>query len=451
MSCTTVTAQLRAFPGAEGFGAYATGGGGGIVYHVTHTRPDRTDGSLWKGLETPGRRTIVFDLGGTFEAPVNEYAHYFVKNGELTLAGQTAPPDSGGVTIKGGTVYFLGDDVIVRHVRFRPGVPVKALPWPEEEAREKGTSAVVFRGKNAIIDHCSVSWHTDEGISAWWDSNFVTVQNCLIAESLDDGHGILMGPYPNAFVTIHHNLMIHCRARNMQLAGGPASNGRVHTYDVVNNVVYNWREWTNIGSVNTPDTVYKVNWVGNYHQKGPSTRDDLQSLAFQVKNGKKVQIYEKGNVVNGHDPGHPNGDVYLERVPVTWLDEPVRIDPKYQVRVEDPVPAMQKALENAGATAPCRDTLDQRYIEDMRRGKGEVLDAPGATVMDSRDLNGHRGYPSLPSGTPRLDTDRDGMPDQWERHNGFDPNAPDNNGDKDGDGYTNLEEYLHWLADGGMQ
>jgi len=389
----------------------------------------------------------VFDVGGTFEAPVSKYFGYFVKQGDLTLAGQTAPPDSGGVTIKGGTIHFAGDNIIIRHVRFRPGVPVKALPWPEAEARDRGTTAFVFHGKNVIADHCSVSWHTDEGISAWWDSNFVTVQNCLVAESLDDGHGILMGPFPDAFVTIHHNLMIHCRARNMQLAGSRQSNGHVYTYDVVNNVVYNWREWTNIGSVNTPDTVYQINWVGNYHQKGPSTRDDLRSLAFQVKNGKEVQIYEKGNWVNGQDPGHPNRDVYLERVRVTWRDEPWPLDPKYQVTVENSMSALEKALQNAGATVPYRDTLDQRYIRDMRQGTGEVLDAPGATVMDSRDVNGHRGYPSLAAGTPLLDTDRDGMPDQWERDNGFDPGKPDNSGDKDGDGYTNLEEYANWLAD----
>ncbi len=193
--------------------------------------------------------------------------------------------------------------------------------------------------------------------------------------------------------------------------------------------------------MNTPDTVYQINWVGNYHQKGPSTRDDLRALVFQVKNGKEVQIYEKGNWVNGQDPGHPNRDVYLERVRVTWRDEPWPVAPKYQVTVEDSMSALEKALSNADATVPCRDTLDQRYIQDMRRGKGKVLDEPGATVMDSRDVNGHRGYPSLAAGTAPLDTDRDGMPDQWETDNGFDTRKPDNNGDKDGDEYTNLEEY----------
>jgi len=108
--------------------------------------------------------------------------------------------------------------------------------------------------------------------------------------------------------------------------------------------------------------------------------------------------------------------------------------------------ALEKALQNASATVPYRDTLDQRYIQDIRQGKGEVLDAPGATVMDSRDVNGHRGYPSLAAGTALLDTDRNGMPDQWERDNGFDPSKPDNSGDKDGDEYTNLEEYANWLA-----
>jgi len=388
-------------------------------------------------------------VGGTFEAPVNKHFNYFVKEGDLTLAGQTAPPNSGGVTLKGGTIYFSGDNVIIRHVRFRPGIPVEALPWPEEEARERGISAVVFQGENAIIDHCSVSWHTDEGISAWWNSNLVTVQHCLVAESLDDGCGILMGPYPDAFVTIHHNLMIHCRARNMQLSGGPESNGRIHTYDVVNNVVYNWREWTNIGSVRTPDTVYRVNWIANYHQKGPSTRDDLESLAFQVTNGKRVEIYEKGNLMNGRDPGHPNKDVYLERIAVSWRDQPWPIDPKYRVAVEDPMSVLEKALAHAGATVPSRDALDERYIQDMRQGKGDVLDAPGATVMDSRDIREHAGYPRLAAGTPLTDTDGDGMPDPWESENGLDLARPDNNGDKDGDGYTNLEEYLNGLADGG--
>jgi hypothetical protein len=432
--------RLRAFPGAEGEGMWATGGRGGDVYHVT-TLNDDGPGSLRDGLSSAdGPRTIVFDVGGVIELEKTLRI-----SGPITVAGQTAP-GQGICLVHFGVGLSGGHDIIVRHIRVRPG-DARLGDFTEDALTVGGASTV-------IVDHCSTSWGVDENLSMASEYRGVTAQYCIIAEGLHRTsyyHGEIVADHPghsmgslikpgsgDATASLHHNLWAMNGNRNP--AVGSYTTDQHLWADVRNNVIYNCRQ--NGYSSGDSAAVY-MNYVGNYIIAGPSTSESWQRRAFNARDENKLHIYQARNKIDGDLDAERNGaNSGWEMFDGEWATEarPIRMEP---VHTQSPDEAYRRVLRDAGAMPWSRDAVDRRIISHVTEGTGAVIDSQAQVG----------GYPELPEAhrPDGWDADADGMPDWWERRRGLDAKAADNNGDLDGDGYTNLEEYLHSMATAGGQ
>lgn len=396
--------RLRAFPSAEGFGAYTPGGRGGQVLFVTNL-DDSGPGSLREAVKTRGPRTIVFRVSGTIELK----SGLRVDEPFVTIAGQTAPGD--GICLKNYELYVRTHDAVVRYLRVRPG---SASPGERD--------AITVRGcDNVIVDHCSAGWGVDEQLSTT-GSTRVTVQWCLITEALHNAghhkgnHGF-GGLIQCRGASYHHNLFAHNRSRNPRPASG--------LIDFRNNVVYDWDGMAGYAEGNKQ----RLNYVANYLKAGPSTKTQ-RDKAFH-SGGPETFLYFADNVLEGV----ADGDAILNlrkggnRVTVTFEAPPVK--------TETAAEAFKNVLERAGCSLPARDAVDTRVVEQVRSGAGRQIDSPA-------DVG---GWPVLKSAAAPADGDNDGMPDEWERQQKLDPaDSADGNADADSDGYTNLEEYLNSIA-----
>jgi pectate lyase len=420
---------IPAFPGAEGPGATATGGRGGEVYHVTSLADDGSPGTLRHAVTTvpDAGRIVVFDVGGVIRLATPGRAGWLdSKQPNLTIAGQTAPPP--GITVAGSTTKLINPNLVLRHVRFRPG-PDAANPGMARN------DALSLQTKHSILDHVSVSWADDEGLSATDAITHTTVQYCIVAEGLNyltvnEGHhsmGSLIGSeVDDAPVAFHHNLYAHNRTRNPRL-GNKRGTGAVVSW--TNNVVYNWRG-------NAAYTVEKewsrTNFAGNYYVLGPSNGAD--DPVFDSPN-ELTRLWQRDNVFDRNRDGRLDGGPH--RLEGVYVDEPAPFDVAGGF-LQPATDALERVLDHAGAAPWHRDPVDARIVTSVRTGTGRIID----TIDDVG------GWPVLPE-TRRpdgFDADRDGMPDAWERDHGLDPGVADDAGDFDGDGYTNVEEYLNDLA-----
>ena len=409
------TEPPRAFPGAEGFGAFAAGGRGGDVYHVT-TLADSGPGSLRHGVATArGPRTVVFDLSGT----IFLRSDLVIDTPFLTLAGQTAPGD--GVTVAGFTTRIAGThDVVVRFVRFRPG-DVNCPTF-------QGDALSVVGSRDVMVDHVSASWSVDETLSVT-HSDRVTVQWSIISESLHaachregrHGFGSLLR-WGNGGLTFHHNLYAHHAGRNPRL-------GDDLGLDFVNNVVYDWggqAGYSGPASEGAP----RLNYVANVLVAGPSTRAGKRRVAF-VSGSARTGIYQRGNRI---DAG-ARGSVTTE--PAGWElfsgsydARPQRFDFP-EVATDAAEAAFDRVLGEAGASL-VRDAVDRAVVRSVEQKTGSLI--------DSQQQAG--GWPALRSEPSPLDSDQDGMPDAWEAAHGHDP-ADRSDGAAPGPlATTNLESYL---------
>jgi pectate lyase len=439
--------RAPAFPGAEGFGKYTEGGRHGRVLLVTTLEdyaPETESpipGSLRKALETDGPRTVLFRVSGTIElkAPLVIYKPW------LTLAGQSAPGD--GVCVKNYGMDIRTCELIVRYLRFRPGDEVgkrkarQGEPFATDALQIHAGEWVAGRFKpgfirNVIVDHCSFSWGSDETVSVpgIGTATQITVQWCLISEALNNSTHY-KGPRDHGFgsiingqsVSFHHNLFAHLSER------APALGAEVG--DFRNNVIYDAKGF---GSGN-------INYVGNYIRRG------RKPFAFWW-GGQHPHLAD--NCVEGAEDGDPNtlfpGFRRLDRSSGTQLPRvtPHAIANWAQVATQSPKEALASVLDTAGATLPKRDAVDCRLIQQVRSGTGKII--------DSQDEVG--GWPKLKSAVPPKDSNNDGMPDEWQKRYGPDFRSidqgpphddalwfPSNEAsrDLDGDGYTNLEEYLN--------
>ncbi|MEO3754432.1 hypothetical protein [Streptomyces sp. B6B3] len=401
--------QLLAFPGAEGFGRYATGGRGGTVYHVTNL-DDSGPGSFRDAVSQP-HRTVVFDVGGIIEIEERvQVAPY------ITIAGQTAPGE--GITIYGNGLSFTdANSTIARHFRVRQGVQ----GTPETDA------ITIVTGDNMIFDHLSVTWGRDEVFSISngdpaAGASRITVQDSIIGQGLDthSAGGLIETA---GGVSLLRNLYIDNDIRNPKVKG-------VNQY--VNNVVYNWRREAYIlgGSQYTSEANVQNNYfiAGPSTETGPFTRGNENFHLFAEQN---YHDPDRDGVLDGYDVPRE------EYTTVTWMDTPYPYP-----AVEDlmsPTEAYAYVIENAGASLD-RDRVDRLLVNEVTS-----LGADGAVISDENDAPVNGPGPVHGGPAPR-DTDRDGMPDWWELVHGLDPAAAGNNADGDGDGYSDLEEYLNWLA-----
>lgn len=420
--------RAPAFPTAEGFGKYTIGGRGGRVIEVTNLN-DSGPGSLRAACEAEGPRTVVFRVSGTIALE----SELEIEHPYITIAGQTAPGD--GICVKNYQVKVEADHVIIRYMRFRPG-------------DELGVEQDAFSGEgdHIIIDHCSVSWGVDETLSFNKASN-LTVQWCLVSESLyrsvhkkgDHGYGGLWGGPGGSF---HHNALVHHTSRNPRASGNKESG----LLDFRNNVVYNWGFNSAYGG-----ELWPRNWVNNYYKPGPATRESVKRRIF-IQKAPEGKMYLTGTYMHGYPEvtadNWGKGVDYAEDGEAS--EKTLRVDTEYvvaPVQTDTAEVAFERVLAGAGASL-ARDSVDARLVEEMRTGTaqfGKSFDGGGNGIIDSQKDVG--GWPELKSTSAPEDGDHDGMPDAWETEEGLIP-ADDSDGplDRDGDGYTNLEEYLNFLA-----
>ena len=414
---------LRAFPGAEGFGAATPGGRGGAIHLVTTLEDyipgeeNAIPGSFRKAINSKGPRYVLFQVSGTIALKADLY----IREPYLTVAGQSAPGD--GICLRDQMVVLGTHDVILRHLRIRSG------DRPKEEQLTVG----IFGGNNSIFDHCSLTWATDEVMSSFGSVHNLTLQWCIIAEGLSHSYhpkgehskgSILNG---DGGISIHHSIYAHNSARNP----------RVDTVvlDFRNNIVYNWGYR---GGYTTEGPSF-VNYVGNYFKAGPSTRASTRDDVFDAGD-EFLRIYFADNYLEG-DATHTKNNALLldtpsdkEAGPIlakVLVNAPHGVPP---ITEEGPLIARDRVLAMAGATLPRRDRADERLMNEIRTGTGRII--------DSQDEVG--GWPVLKSTPPLADSDKDGLPDDWEKRHGLDPDSySDSLEDMDGDGYPNLEEYLN--------
>jgi hypothetical protein len=422
--------EVLAFPGAEGAGRYALGGRGGRVLRVTHTG-DSGPGSLRAAVEAEGPRTIVFDTGGIIrlESPL------VIRRGRVTVAGQTAP--GGGITLIGQPLIISADDVIVRHIRSRLAA---------EQAVEADAISVT-RGRRIILDHVSASWSVDETLSV--GSRYdppergiydVTVQNSVIAESLnasahakgDHGYGSLVRGGYGARISFIGNLWANHRAR-MPRPGNynpPEVDAEGPYFEFRGNVFYNWGG-AQAGYNADTNSVSTYAFVGNAYLAGP---DSTGRWAFEDSDPLAVAWFE-ANRMDGTLPEDPWQLVKDDGGPGTRLT--VRPDWAGPPS-ENPDAWQDQVLSTAGASLP-RDAVDARIVAGVRDRSGRIIDSPDAVG----------GLGEIDAGVPWVDSDGDGLPDDWETAHGSDPaDATDGATDPDGDGHTLLEDWLNARADG---
>ena len=472
----TAWAQAPAFPGAEGFARYITGGRGGSVYHVTNLNDSGT-GSLREALGKSGKRTIVFDVSGV----INLKSDLKISKGDVTVAGQTAPGD--GITLANYTVTVAADNVIIRFIRFRRGNAVNI---------NDGADAIWGRQrKNIMLDHCSFSWSIDE-VASFYDNRTFTMQWCTVAEALTNaghdkgahGYGGIWGGKEASF---HHNFLLHLQNRVPRFNGARYNWGGYDTskypntiqaerVDFRNCVMFNWGTG---GCYGGPGGGY-INMVNNYYKAGPATTNKTRVTQISKSDssnggdnpfpGYTSRYYINGNYVTAAGDNAENYDwkgvVYDNGIPTVngvrcvndsknyygegagnipiKLDEPIDAG---EVTTHSATVAFEKVVAYAGASYK-RDAVDERYAQEAKDGTatytGSVTGKKG--IIDTQNDVG--GWPELAKETKPADSDKDGMPDDWETANGLNPKLNDSKlYTIDPKGYyTNLEVYMNSLV-----
>ena len=434
-------AQTPAFPGAEGAGMFTTGGRGGKVLYVTSLEDNDSVGTLRWAIRKKGPRTILFNVSGVIQLK----SPLFINNGDVTIAGQSAPGD--GICISNHETIISADNVIVRYLRFRLG-----------DGAKEAIDAFSGKGqKNIIIDHCSMSWSVDE-CSSFYDNENFTMQWCLIAESLrnsahvkgEHGYGGIWG---GRNVTFHHNLLVSHDSRNPRFCGSRYSNQpELEKVDFRNNVIYNW------GANNAYAAEGgSYNLINNYYKPGPASKTNRYFINPYADDGKNHQpagifgrFYLKGNVMEGNPAitknnvsGVKMGSNFAELAPNVTLNELIS-NTEFSIpkpKTQSAKKAYQSVLKNAGCSS-VRDVLDMRYVNETRTGRFTYKGSKGSTngLIDSQnDVGGWPEYISLPA--PK-DTNRDGIPDGWLEKKYPGKKATDVNMN----GFTYLEIYLNELV-----
>lgn len=435
-----------AFEGAEGYGRYAHGGRGGVVYHVTSLSNENVPGTLYYGLKNTemGPRTIVFDVSGIIDFG---FEAIFVQP-YVTLAGQTAPGK--GICIKGSNIN-IGSDNICRHMRFKHGYG------------DTGNAMGLSGSNHTIVDHTTAAWGTDETVSGRGAKN-VSFQYSMIAEALGiadhknygEGHNHGYAATIDGKVgSWHHNLLLNCAGRNWSMGGGMDGENRpIGQLDLFNNVVYNWNSRTTDGNA------HEVNFVGNYYKMGPDTRHKVlitQDFEGAINPEGTNKAYVSGNIRENKDGSITTdklNDTYNRResnggsIPTgyeTFVSEP--LFPSYAT-IHSAKDAFKIVTSEAGATMPVRDDQHVRVVGETINGTYTYVGSRSGIkgeIDHENDCGGWEVYPEE-SRAADFDTDQDGMPDWYERVINSDPSSANSNDDPDKDGWTLLEGYLEFMA-----
>ena len=475
LSAVADEARQIAFPGAEGFGRYATGGRGGTVYHVTTLEDNNEVGSLRYAVNQKGKRIIVFDVTGT----ITLKSTLGLKNGDITIAGQTAP--GGGICVTGYPFQISANNVIIRYMRFRVG---------NENVTVNGADGWDGLGsldqKNIIVDHCSVSWSIDECCSFSGCSN-ITLQWSLVSQSLvNAGHGKgahgYGGNWGGSGASYHHNLLAHHGSRTPRLGPRPTTQ-KDERMDMRNNVIYNFG-----GNGCYGGEGMNVNIVNNYYKPGPGSPSGnkakrIAGIGVRTKeychdeNGNPNayypmmhvwgKYYVDGNVNSAHSDVTSDNWTYgiYNQISSGDNDNTFTSATKDSIKLDSPIAyeavtthdaknAYNMVLAFAGASIR-RDALDLIMVSDTRNGTASFTGSGNGkgfinTQSDIKYSDGTVGLPTLAAGTAETDTDGDGMPDAWETANGLNPSDKADGStyslDKFGY-YTNVEIYINSIVE----
>ncbi len=436
--CTVAWSQesLPAFPSAEGFGAGAVGGRGGRVIQVTNLN-DRGPGSLRAAIEAKGPRTVVFRVGGTVE---NETG-YLVTEPYLTIAGQTAP--GGGITLKWRNNETWHDEthfdiathnVVLRHIRIRSG----GIHGTGGESTRFWSLLVSDGAHDVIVDHCSISWSTDQNVNIWGlkkGVRRVTIQWCISSEGLSPHSAATLMQVAN--LSYHHNLMAHNRFRSPRVSGSPEKGS---VTDIVNNVAYDYP--SNCASFSAKSDrplfeIHDVNFVGNFHIRGPSPdvpSNERRMFGYLPEVSSGIPIYMQGNIGPQRSTDELPQTLMLPESQRRFAV--AKRFPAPSVRTTSAKVAYDEVLARAGCRVPMQDEVDERIIREVRTGTGRIPE-------NAKEVG---GWPRLPGGTPYADADEDGIADSWESARGLDPSDPTDGAKALPNGYTHLENYLAVLA-----
>ncbi len=486
------SAQTLAFPEAEGFGRFASGGRGGKVVTVTTledytSKEEPIEGSLRWALaqhvtqqEIDGKTvtiyeplTIVFNVAGSIKLRED----LKVKRDNLTIAGQTAPGD--GICISGHSMTFNGatagemwywgprrKNLIIRYLRFRPTIPT------DQSYVTYGTDVENY--ENVIFDHCTMTWANEECL-AIYDTRMTTVQWCIAAEGLyfanhKKGYRSYCGVWGGQFASYHHNLIAHNDSRNIRFNGARAHD-TIAVVDFHNNVVYNWGS-NNSGyglevEVKVPDvTRNELNMVGNYYKHGPASGYNNKAASPTNKVNRIVRIdQDTVSWYNGYQSRHYIEDNYLSNYPEITADNwwcgvqfnysdttlmktlfrasniSAEVSELLEGKLQTAEEAFQSVLAGVGACAPRRDWQDARIVEETRNGTASGKGSKNKDgIIDDPQAVG--GWPLL-QGEPYTDTDLDGIPDSWETEHGLDPEDATDGALITESGYSNLELYIN--------
>lgn len=438
--------NLPAFPGAEGYGSFTPGGRGGKVYIVTtlkdylsHPRDGRKEGklgesedgqkppllpaypslpaekvihgSLREAVEAHGPRIILFAVSGTIELK----DQLKINNPYITIAGNTAP--GMGVQIRNWGIEIHTHDVVLRYLRVRVG----DIKGPGSNPRVLGdqTHAIDISGANIVVDHCEFAYANDQLVNIYayepQERAAITFQwNYVYGSLINSTHE--KGPHSMSYflngwgyASFHHNLTAHSLRRNPRVWG--------LWLDYRNNVLY---DYADAGYGEEPGDYLKLNYIANVQQRGEET------FAFQAKDSCG-QFYAAGNVMP------PSFSPVLKVPKVTIMPVPFNAFP---VNTQKAMDAYDDILKSGGASLPLRDSITTFVATSVRNKTGKT---PGTT--NDWPLG---GYPVYKPANPLTDSDHDGMPDAWEKRYGLNPHDPsDARKDKDGDGYTNIEEFIN--------
>lgn len=399
-------AQLPAFPGALGFGRFASGGRGGEVYHVTNLN-DAGAGSLRDAVSQSGR-IVVFDVGG-----VINIQERIVVSGNVHIAGQTAP--GGGITIYGNGIAYNASNNITRYIRVRMG-----------KNGDSGKDALsIASGSRKIFDHVSISWGRDGTLDVnGTDIDSLTFQNCIISQGINNSNHSTGGLLQDGRWSMIRSLYHSNKTRN------PKARGQ---HEFVNSVLYNWAEHDYI--MGDTEGESQCNLVGNHFIYGPSSDANTHITGTTPS----FRVHARDNWVDANKNGANDA------VPLTdYLTAKVEASPfSHAFNTTQALPAkdaLEYVIKNVGASK-VRDAVDAMLIRELLSfGKdGRILN-----TEDDNGISGNVG--TVANGPSPKDSDKDGMSDEWEATRGLNPDAADDKGDDDRDGYTNIEEYLSCLA-----
>lgn len=419
-------ADIPSFEGAEGFGAVTAGGRGGWIVKVTNLNDSGVGSLRWalEGLEAP--RIVVFDVGGVIDLKSEIRV-----NGDVTVAGQTAPGE--GVTIRGSRLRVVEDDVIIQGLKFRPGDGAGMAP-EERDGISVGTSGHTVR--RVVIDSNSMTWAIDENVTVWSGARDVTISNNIVAEGLynsrhpsgDHSMGILIGDGAQR-ISVIDNLIAHNMFRNPQLISATQ-------VEMINNLVYNYGDTgLEIPAGTLAGTT--VNAIGNHFIAGPNSSARAPIRLNETENG--TLYYLRDNLTPTRtSSSQPERDAAGGDGLSVLKSSPVFAGSGVDVMAASAV--KNYVLSHAGArVGGALDAIDARIVDSVQKLTGRIIDSPSQVG----------GYITASTRTTLADTDKDGIPDVHETALGFDPRKFDAHGDRDKDGYTNIEEYIGSLLGGG--